>query len=699
MKQSDIDGEVFRIWKEAGLYGKQRAADGQIFSCVFPAPNASGELHLGHVLNLMIQDTLCRWHRQHGKQVLWSGAIDHGGFSTQTVVEREMAARGLKATVAENMEVRAAVDAWIRTTAPMIRDQIRSFGVVIDLEEERVISDLREENFIAGYFIELYEKGLVQEYDGVVDWCSACRTAVEVIDVHSRKDWIHLFEIEFRSVDPSGKSVIVTTDSPETLPTDVALIASAHDPRYQNCVGKEFLSPFGDHLILYGSEELPENAENGIARVTPAHCKLSFKFARKFGFQVRRAYDESGLATNGTCDGAERSQLRLQTLDLLKNRRALISERVEPRFRKVCRKCSSPIEELQTRQWFLSLEPTLSSALDVLEKGELRIYPEQYEKYCKTLLEQCLKAHRIQSLGKLSDDWCLSAQLECGSRIPAFRCACGQMVVSLNPGRCESCGDKLQQVKDVLSLKFSDALWVFCANRTYTDDREMLHRIAAQAVTVTGLDLLFFWILPITILGTQLKDPTPISTVLIHPLICDTEGHKMSKSIGNAIVPRDILNRFGADCLRLTILEDLDLSKEKMEFQEQRLIANKELLDSLLRSCTTLTDVTDASALGPSPEFEIVADAARNIERALEAFDFSVVRTDVTRIVNILDKRARENAGALCGRFLRSCLFLLHPFLPVTTEHVWQTHFSARGPLAAQFELEVPPPPQSASER
>jgi valyl-tRNA synthetase len=660
------DAKVRTYWRDRGLYDAPRSLEAPTFTSIIPAPNATGDLHLGHALNLVVQDVLCRWRALKGDHVVWSGAISHGGFNTQMVVERNLRAHERAATASDlrREELAREVQDWIAALTPRLFAQMQQIGAVLDCAEQRRTDDVFSDRLAASFFVEFHAKGLIYPATSVVEWCPGCCSTIERIDqvlTSAEETW---YQLRYQSVERPRRELRILTRDLETLDTDVALGVLRDDPQWAGLAGKRFVAPNGAEVLVLECSELPESGDAPF-RVTPAHDRWGHRVARSRGLSCVRAFDEHGTMLSGPFQGLPRSRARAE---LAKEWRArgLLKEVNVVRERRACKNCGSAVEELESRQWFLSIGSLLEPALELFRSGVLKVRPERYERQIKVWLTQQLNARKAMPGEDPTEDWCVSRQLACGNPFPVWTCACGASEVAVDAVSCPRCGTGMKREASVMPLSLSDTLWPFCANRAYTQDRRVLDRLGRNGVCVTGADLLFYWIAPIAMLASQLDDPLPFSTALIHPLICDENGNKMSKSLGNVIEPGPLIQRYGSDALRLTLLQALDLDSPRLPFPSSSLEDNAWLLQEFARRCREILGRNeDDEALGQEHAFGRLREQQAAIDAALADYRFADVYVEASKLMqNLIESSTRSRL------LVKTYLEVLHPILPFTTEAV-----------------------------
>jgi valyl-tRNA synthetase len=682
MKPHELDAQTLQYWEAQGVYRYlgEPPLDKPLFAAVVPAPNPTGALHMGHALNWTLQDILCRWYRLLGREIVWEGALDHGSFSTQTVVEREMLRQGINPREVGRDARQQALRQWIDRLTPQVIGQLKQFGVSASLERTVSMWSAFNTRLFQGFLVELHRKGIFYEADAVTDYCPHCRTSLDKVDQEPAAVENTLYSVRLRCVDEPQLSLTVVTASPETLHTDVALAVASGDSRYAAHVGKRFKAGFGRPVPVVAVKQLPPQAVQGLLRVTPGHCAFSYRLAKAEKYEAKRAYDERGVMTGGPFAGKPRQEARALAVKALREAGALVRELPEKATVPGCRKCNKPIEQFMSRQWFVAIGSLLEPTLERLETGRARVFPPRHEEHCKAWLRQCIEERRSGSLSGFAEDWCVSRQIECGNVLPVYRCRCGTTEVAMEPPACGACGGAMQQVEDVLDIRLADVLWCFATGRNHTQDVARLEAMGKDAICVTGMDLLLFWVMSTIMVGCALESPTPFRDAIVHPLVCDAQGRKMGKSIGNVIVPTELIQEYGADCMRLALLDGLEMQSDKLPFSHEKMGRNRKLLDELLEAATRLAG--RAAQEPPAPPSAWFTESVERIGAWMARYDLDQAHQEVRALIARLISGSQGGTESP-GRLLRESLMLMHPFLPLTSEWLWRRAFPREGALAA----------------
>ncbi|GAB1400120.1 valine--tRNA ligase [Aminivibrio sp.] len=686
-----IEDKWYARWLEQGLFSAVPGEDkSKAFSIVIPPPNVTGSLHMGHAFNHTFQDILCRYKRMKGFSVLWLPGTDHAGIATQNVVERRLAEEGKSRHDLGREEFVDRVWEWKEEFGSRIITQMKKLGNSCDWERERFTLDEGLSRAVRTVFVRLYEKGLIYRGKYIINWCSRCHTALSDIEVEHEEKKGALYYVRYPFTDGSGALVVATT-RPETIWGDTAI---AVHPRSEKAslAGRTVRVPLGGREIPV-IEDIMVDPEfgTGCVKITPAHDPNDFLVGQRHGLEQVQVIDGEGFMNSLApgYEGLSIPEARKKAVEDLRSSGSL--EKTEEMVHSVgqCYRCRTVVEPYLSEQWFVRAKPLAERGVEAVEQGSISWTPEQWKKVYYTWMENIR-------------DWCISRQLWWGHRIPAWTCGeCGHITVSeRDPDVCEACGSaKILQDEDVLDTWFSSALWPF-STLGWPDDTEDLRYFYPTSVMVTGFDIIFFWVARMIMMGLEFMDEVPFHDVYIHALIRDEKGQKMSKSSGNVIDPLDMIDRYGADALRMTLAaltvqgRDILLSTGKIEtyrlFMNKIWNASRFALMNLegapgekkpLRESLSLADrwiLTRTQNV--ADEATKLLDAFGTGETARMLYDF--VWGDLCDWYLELSKpvlrgdegeERKKTVQWVLSHVFRRVLLLLHPFIPFVTEELWHT--------------------------
>lgn len=542
----EIEQQWYTYWEEKGYFHEEVDTNKEPFSIVLPPPNVTGQLHMGHALDNTLQDILIRTKRMQGYNVLWMPGTDHAGIATQVKVEENiMKTEGKSRHDLGREEFLKRVWEWKQEYGSTIVKQIRSLGASCDWTRERFTLDEGYHEAVLKVFVELYEKGLIYRGERITNWCPNCLTALSDIEVEHEDENGHLWHIKYPVIGEEDVFLTVATTRPETMFGDVAVAVNPNDERYAHLVGKELLLPFVNrHIPIIADEYVDQSFGTGCVKITPAHDPNDFEMGQRHNLESIVVMNPDGTMNAGAGHfvNMPRELARKQVVAELEAQGLL--EKVEDHGHSVghCSRCNTTVEPMVSKQWFVSMEPLAKPALEVVRDKSIEFVPERFTKTYTNWLESIR-------------DWCISRQLWWGHRIPAWYCQdCGETIVTTETlTECPHCHGKVEQDPDVLDTWFSSALWPF-ATMGWPDNTKEVKHWYPTSVMVTGYDIIFFWVARMIFMGLEFKEEIPFKHVFIHGLVRDSQGRKMSKSLGNGINPLEVIEEYGADALRFTLV-------------------------------------------------------------------------------------------------------------------------------------------------
>ncbi|MEN8233967.1 MAG: valine--tRNA ligase [Actinomycetota bacterium] len=684
---SAVESRWYTAWEDAGAFRPETNPDGAPYSIVIPPPNVTGVLHMGHALDLTIQDVLIRRKRMQGYRALWLPGTDHAGIATQNVVERELAKEGMSRHDLGREKFVEQVWTWKAKSGNRITEQMRTMGFSTDWTRERFTFDEGLSKAVRKVFVQLYDEGLIYRGNRIINWCPRCHTALSEIEVEHEDEAGELTHIKYPFVEGDGHITVATT-RPETMLGDTAVAVHPDDERYRDAVGRLIRLPLLDREIPVVADEGVElEFGTGAVKVTPAHDPLDFEIGQRHGLDEIQVIDTEARITEhgGRFAGQDRFEAREAVRHELKKRGFL--ERIDDHHHSVghCSRCGTVVEPMLSLQWFVKVKPLTIPAIEAVKDGRTRFVPKRWENNY---------FHWMENLR----DWCISRQLWWGHGIPAWYCDdCDEVIVAEDdPTSCPSCasGD-LTRDEDVLDTWFSSQLWPF-STMGWPEETDDLATYYPTTVLVTGFDIIYFWVARMMMMGLHFTGDVPFADVSIHGLIRTPDGRKMSKSSGNALDPLDLVERYGADPLRLSLIQAAapghDVPYDEAWTDAARRFGNK--VWNALRFAVEHMEIRDVPASGgypadPGPEDAWIlgrlAEVTVEFDRLFDDYRFSDAYgllynfawaevfdwyLELAKTPLRDEKRAAATRATL-GAVLRDLLKLLHPAIPFLTEDLW----------------------------
>ena len=697
-----VESKWSQFWNEQGFFTPSAEAKGEPFTIVIPPPNVTDRLHIGHALDNTLQDAIIRMKRMQGFDALWLPGTDHAGIATQNVVERRMLREGKSRHDLGREAFVAEVWKWKEQYGKEITDQLKTLGASCDWTRERFTMDEGCSRAVRETFVRLYERGLIYRGSYIVNWCPHCRTAISDDEVEHAERQGKLYFVRYPLV--NGGHITVATTRPETILGDTAIAVNPQDLRYQGLIGQEAILPVLLRRIpIIADDYVDAEFGTGAVKVTPAHDPNDFEIAVRHGLPHIKVLNLDGTmnAEAGPYDGLDRYECRKQLLQELAAQGLLVETREHQMQVGECYRCDTTIEPLVSRQWFVRMKPLAEPALAAVRNGTVQFVPERFAK---------VYLHWVENV----KDWCISRQIWWGHTLPVWYCECGETIVATEtPASCPSChGHTLTQETDVLDTWFSSALWPFETLGWPDEGAPDLKRFFPTQVLVTGYDIIYFWVARMVFMSYELTGKAPFSHVLIHGLVRDAEGRKMSKSLGNGIDPIAVVDSFGADTLRFTLLSG-NTPGNDMRFYQERLEATRGFCNKVWNAARfvllNLGDANFAEDELPSDHELTLADryilaqlhgTAAHATRLLEQFEFGEAARHLYEFLwseycdwyiemakpelQAGGERKQTTLRVLCYTLSRT-LEMLHPFMPFITEEIWQAlpHHGASITVAA----------------
>ena len=675
---ADIEPELYKKWLSAGYFKADASSKKPPFTIVIPPPNVTGSLHIGHALDLTLQDILIRMKRMKGFEALWLPGMDHAGIATQNVVEKQLSAQGISRHDLGREKFVEKVWEWKRESGGLILDQMKRLGASVDWSRERFTMDAGLSTAVQRIFKSLYDDGLIYRAERIINWCPRCMTALSDIEVDH-------FDIEGEFVSvrygDDDLQITVATTRPETMLGDGAVAVHPNDPRYAHLVGRKVLLPLANRWIPIIADELVDpDFGTGAVKVTGAHDPNDFEMATRHGIEMPIIMNTHAVmeGSHTEFDGMDRFVARVAVVEELRRQGRLVAEK-RPYLHSVghCQRCNTIVEPLLSKQWFVNVGPLAKAAGDAVRDGRVKIEPEEL-------------SPRYFDWVDGMHDWCISRQLWWGHRIPVFYGPNDEVVVC-GPGEQPPAG--FTQDPDVLDTWFSSGLWPF-STLGWPEKSADLEKFYPTSVLVTGYDILFFWVARMMMLGLYAMDGVqPFQTIALHGLVRDKNGKKMSKSRGNGVDPIEFMDKYGSDALRFTLARMANPGADQALAEDW--VAGSRNFVTKLWNATRFASMNGAHTQGDLPTFESLNlidqwiltrlhETIGEVDSYLESFEFAKALEllyhfawdDFCDWYLELTKStfaSNESTGTarVLGHVLDQLMRLLHPVMPFITEEIW----------------------------
>ena len=684
----EVEDRTYKFWLDGNYFHAVPDPEKKPYTIVIPPPNITGQLHMGHALDNTLQDILIRFRRMQGYDTLWLPGTDHASIATEAKIVEAMAKEGLTKDDIGREAFLERAWAWKDKFGGRIIEQLKKMGSSCDWERERFTLDEGCNKAVNEVFCRLYEKGLIYRGERIINWCPNCLTSISDAEVEYEDQAGHFWHLRYPFKDGSGYLELATT-RPETLLGDTAVAVNPNDERYKDIVGKTLILPIVHREIPVVADDYVEiDFGTGVVKITPAHDPNDFEVGLRHNLPVINVLTDDAKITDDypKYAGMDRYEARKAIVKDLEAEGALV--KVEDYSHNVgtCYRCSTTVEPRVSKQWFVSMKPLAGPAIDAVKNGETTFVPKRFEK---------VYFHWLENIR----DWCISRQLWWGHRIPAWYCDdCGEITVARTaPDKCCKCGSThLTQDPDTLDTWFSSALWPFSTLGWPNTEAEDFKRYYPTSTLVTGYDIIPFWVMRMMFSGIEQTGEVPFDTVLIHGLVRDEQGRKMSKSLGNGIDPLEVIEKYGADALRFTLANgnspgnDMRYSDKKVE--ASRNFANK--LWNAARFILMNLDGTEPAGLPDELSLEdkwvlsLYNDLVKEVTDNLEKFELGIAAQKVYDFIwdvfcdwYIELAKIRLQKGGEPAQYAKRVLVyvmsntlkLLHPFMPFVTEEIWQS--------------------------
>ena len=686
----DFEDKIYKNWEEKGYFKPSEDKSKKPYTIVIPPPNITGKLHMGHALDETIQDLLIRYKRMQGYNALWLPGTDHAAIATEAKVVAKLKEEGTSKEELGREEFLKRAWEWKKEYGGIIINQIKKLGCSCDWDRERFTMDEGLSNAVKHVFVDLYNRGLIYKGKKMINWCPYCKTSISDAEVEYEEEPTHLWHIRYKVKGEENRYVVVATTRPETMLGDTGVAVHPADERYKDLVGKKVILPIMNKEIPVVADEFVEKEfGTGAVKLTPAHDPNDYESGERHGLEVVEVFDENGKMNDLVPEyaGMDIYEAREKIVEKLKEIGALV--KIEDYTHNVgkCYRCHHSIEPKISEQWFVKMEPLAKPAIDAVRNGDVKFIPERFDKTYFNWMENIR-------------DWCISRQLWWGHRIPAYYCKdCGNMQVSENEvTKCNKCGStNIEQDDETLDTWFSSALWPF-STLGWPEQTEDFKYFYPTDTLVTGYDIIFFWVARMIFSAIEHTGQVPFKNVFIHGIVRDSQGRKMSKSLGNGIDPIEVIDKYGTDALRFSLIlgispgNDIRYMPEKLEaasnFANKLWNASKFVLGNLenykevefkdIEKSLTYSDKWILSKLN-----KLVLDITNNIDGfelgvfAQKIYDFIwnefcdwYIEMVKPRLYNEEDK-TKLAAQYTLNKVLADSLKLLHPIMPFITEEIY----------------------------
>ena len=684
---AQFENRIYDFWMKNGYFHAEIDKDKKPYTIVMPPPNITGQLHMGHALDNTLQDILIRFKRMQGYCTLWLPGTDHASIATEAKIVEAMRKEGISKEDIGREKFLERAWAWKKEYGGRIVKQLRKIGSSADCERERFTMDEGCNKAVKEVFVRLYEKGLIYRGERIINWCPKCLTSISDAEVEYEEQAGHFWHLRYPLKDGTGYVNLATT-RPETLLGDTAVAVNPNDERYKDLVGKTLILPIVHREIPIVADDYVEpDFGTGVVKITPAHDPNDFEVGLRHNLPVINVMTDDAKINDDypKYAGMDRYEARKAIVEDLQTEGALV--KIEDYSHNVgtCYRCSTTVEPRVSKQWFVKMKPLAGPAIDAVKNDDTEFVPPHFEK---------TYFHWLENIR----DWCISRQLWWGHQIPAFYCDdCGELTVTKeNSAVCPKCGKSMRQDPDTLDTWFSSALWPF-STLGWPDNTPEMEYFYPTSVLVTGYDIIPFWVMRMMFSGLEHVGKVPFKTVLIHGLIRDSLGRKMSKSLGNGIDPLEVISQFGADALRLTLITG-NAPGSDMRYSEEKMTASRNFANKLWNASRFVhMNIDDHNVENKLPDtletedkwiISVLNQTAKEVAENLDKFELGIA---VSKVYDFIwdcycdwyielakarlqsEGESAQNARQVLVWVLEKALRLLHPFMPFITEEIWQT--------------------------
>ena len=688
---SEFEDKIYDFWQENKYFHAEPDETKTPYTIVIPPPNITGQLHMGHALDNTLQDILIRYHRMKGFDTLWVPGTDHASIATEAKIVEAMKQEGItKDDIGREAFLERAWD-WRRQYGGRIVEQLKKLGSSCDWDRERFTMDEGCSKAVVEVFNRLYEKGLIYRGERLINWCPHCMTSISDAEVEYEEKDGAFWHLRYPFADGSGYLELATT-RPETMFGDTAVAVNPEDPRYKDKIGQMLILPLvGKEIPLIGDEHADPEFGTGVVKITPAHDPNDYEVGLRHDLPIINVMTDDGRMNENVPEkyvGMTTEECRKACVADLEEQGYLV--RVEPMKHNVgtCYRCGTVVEPRISKQWFVRMKPLADPAIDIVRSGKVQFVPSRYDK---------TYFHWMENI----KDWCISRQLWWGHRIPAWYCDdCGEITVSRGtPCKCEHCGSEhIHQDEDTLDTWFSSALWPFSTLGWPDETPELKHYFPTNTL-VTGYDIIFFWVARMIFSSVEQMGTYPFDTIFIHGIVRDELGRKMSKSLGNGIDPLVVIDKYGADALRFTLVTGNSPGND-MRYSEKKVEASRNFGNKIWNAARYILmnlDGSESPAKLPAAEDLAIEDKwilskfntlCKEVSENIDSYELGVALAklydfiwdlfcdwyiEISKIRLMEGGKGAETAKAVLIYCMDGMLKLLHPFMPFLTEEIWQS--------------------------
>ena len=690
---SETEDRLYQNWLEKGYFRAEIDENKTPYTIVMPPPNITGQLHMGHALDNTLQDALIRYKRMQGYSALWLPGTDHASIATEAKIVEQMRKEGISKEDLGREKFLERAWKWKEQYGGRIISQLKKLGSSCDFSRERFTLDEGCSNAVNEVFTRLYDKGLIYRGERMINWCPVCKTSISDAEVEYEEKDGFFWHIRYPFTDGSGYLLLATT-RPETLLGDTAVAVNPLDERYKDIVGKTLTLPLvGREIPVVADSYVEMDFGTGVVKITPAHDPNDFEVGLRHNLPIINVFTEEAIMNEngGKYEGLDRDAARKAVVADLKEGGFLVKEEPYKHNVGVCYRCHSAVEPRVSKQWFVKMKSLAEPAIKAVREGETKFVPERFDK---------IYFHWMENI----KDWCISRQLWWGHRIPAYYCSCGELIVSKTEvSVCPKCGGTdIVRDPDTLDTWFSSALWPF-STLGWPEKTPDLKYFYPTDTLVTGYDIIFFWVSRMIYSAIEQMGAVPFNTVLIHGLVRDAKGRKMSKSLGNGIDPLEVIEQYGADALRLTLATGNSPGND-MRFSDEKVIASRNFSNKLWNAARfilmNLPEDYKYEGLSENLQSEdkwvltLLQKLIKEVTYNLDKFELGIAVAKLYDFIwDILCDwyielaKPRLNAGGESAKGVQNVLIyvfdktlkLLHPFMPFITEEIWQALETGEG--------------------